>query len=113
MFLRRVLACATLAVAAASGSVTARAAAYPDPPPDPTVPMNGGLYVATQRWIDPQIAVSRVPVEQKTAIHRFDVSDPDRTTFAASGEVEGYLLNQFSLSEYRGRLRVATTSRPI
>jgi len=46
MFLRRVLACATLAVAAASGSVTARAAAYPDPPPDPTVPMNGGLYVA-------------------------------------------------------------------
>jgi uncharacterized secreted protein with C-terminal beta-propeller domain len=71
------------------------------------------LYVATQRWIDPQTAVARLPVAQKTVIHRFDVSDPDRTTFAASGEVDGYLLDQFSLSEYRGRLRAATTSRPI
>src|SRR3954468_3053931 len=61
-----------------------------------------GLYVATQRWIDPQVAVSRLPVEQKTAIHRFDVTDPDKTTFAGSGEVSGYVLNQFSLSEYRG-----------
>jgi uncharacterized secreted protein with C-terminal beta-propeller domain len=73
----------------------------------------GSLYVATQKWIDPQLAAARVPAAQQTAIHRFDVSDPDRTTLVASGEVEGYLLNQFSLSEHRGRLRVATTSRPI
>jgi hypothetical protein len=41
-----------------------------------------------------------------------DVSVPDRTTFAATGEVPGYLLNQFSLSESGGYLRVASTSRP-
>ena len=71
-----------------------------------------GLYVATQKWIDPATPADQVPSEPSTVIHRFDVSDPDRTTFASSGEVRGYLLNQFSLSEYRGHLRVATTSRP-
>src|SRR5207302_4942886 len=39
--------------------------------------------------------------------------NPDTTTFVAAGEVRGYLLNQFSLSEYNGYVRVATTSRPI
>jgi Beta propeller domain len=71
------------------------------------------LYVATQRWLDPQTAAVRLPAGQTTVIHRFDVSDPDRTTFAASGAVDGYLLDQFSLSEYQGRLRVATTARPV
>jgi hypothetical protein len=41
------------------------------------------------------------------------VTNPDTTRFVASGEVPGYLLNQFSLSEYNGYLRVASTSRPI
>ena len=71
------------------------------------------LYVATQRWIDPQTPVARLRGSDATVIHRFDVSDPDRTTFAASGDVDGYLLNQFSLSEDAGHLRVATTSRPV
>ena len=35
-------------------------------------------------------------------IDKFDVSDPDTTTFVASGEVPGYLLNQFSMSESGG-----------
>ena len=46
-------------------------------------------------------------------IDKFDVSDPDTTTYLSSGEVPGYLLNQFSLSENGGFLRVASTSRPI
>jgi hypothetical protein len=71
------------------------------------------LYVATQRWVDPSTPVDRLPSTQTTAIQRFDASDPDRTTLVAGGEVPGYLLNQFSLSEDQGRLRVATTSRPI
>jgi hypothetical protein len=48
-----------------------------------------------------------------TLIHRFDVSDPDRTTYEASGEVPGYLLNQYSLSEQGGDLRVASTADPV
>ncbi len=46
-------------------------------------------------------------------IDKFDVSDPDTTTYLSSGQVPGYLLNQFSLSENGGFLRVASTSRPI
>jgi hypothetical protein len=45
-------------------------------------------------------------------IDRFDATSPDQTPLLASGEVPGYLLNQFSLSEYKGYLRVATTSSP-
>jgi uncharacterized secreted protein with C-terminal beta-propeller domain len=59
------------------------------------------LYVATHRWE----AVSGA----NTSIHRFDISDPDRTTYAASGMVPGMLLNQFSLSEDKGILRAAST----
>ncbi|MEN3279689.1 MAG: hypothetical protein V7607_829 [Solirubrobacteraceae bacterium] len=69
------------------------------------------LYVATQRWIDPGTGAGGLPATS-TLIHRFDVSDPDRTTYEASGVVDGYLLNQYSLSEYKGDLRVASTSRP-
>jgi beta propeller domain-containing protein len=70
------------------------------------------LYVATQRWIDPQTTPGDLP-GASTLIHRFDVSDPDRTTYEASGAVTGYLLNQYSLSEYKGDLRVASTTRPM
>jgi len=58
------------------------------------------LYVATQRW---------EAESANTSIHRFDTSDPDRTSYAASGMVPGSLLNQFSLSEDKGVLRAATT----
>ncbi|MEA2266471.1 MAG: hypothetical protein QOE27_2054 [Solirubrobacteraceae bacterium] len=71
------------------------------------------LYVATQKWIDPTLAPSRLPATTATVIDRFDVSDPARTTLVASGSVPGYLLNRFSLSEYHGDLRVATTTTPI
>jgi uncharacterized secreted protein with C-terminal beta-propeller domain len=69
------------------------------------------LYVASQRWIAPDTQARALP-STTTLIHRFDVTDPDRTTYEASGSVDGYLLNQYSLSEYKGDLRVASTSRP-
>jgi Beta propeller domain len=72
----------------------------------------GHLYVATQRWIDPQTQPGDLP-KTSTLIHRFDVGDPDRTTYEASGEVPGYLLNQYSLSEQGGDLRVASTEEPV
>jgi len=46
---------------------------------------------------------------QRTQIHRFDISGSGPPRYAGSGEVEGTLLNQYSLSEYQGNLRVATT----
>ena len=66
----------------------------------------GHLYVATQRWIDPQTQPANLPTTS-TLIHRFDVGDPDRTTYEASGEVPGYLLNQL-ISEKGCDLRVAS-----
>ena len=71
------------------------------------------LYVATERWVDPSTSPERVPSGRATAIHRFDASEPSSTTYRASGEVLGYLLNHWSLSEYRGVLRVASTSDPV
>jgi hypothetical protein len=71
------------------------------------------LYIATQKWVSPALPVMQIPTSQTTVIDQFDVSNPDTTSFVASGEVPGYLLNQFSLSEYNGYLRVASTSRPI
>jgi hypothetical protein len=51
------------------------------------------------------------PLERTTAIHKFELaSDGKREVrYAASGRVEGWLLNQFSMSEHRDHLRVATT----
>jgi uncharacterized secreted protein with C-terminal beta-propeller domain len=71
------------------------------------------LYIATQKWIDPSIAADALPSSQETAIDQFDATDPNHTTLVASGSVPGYLLNQFSLSEQSGYLRVASTTAPI
>lgn len=73
---------------------------------------SGRLYLATGAWT-PAGAVT-------TEIHRFDVSDPGKSVYEASGSVPGRLLRapwfvagsvlgQWALSEHNGDLRVATT----
>lgn len=70
----------------------------------------GNLYVTSNRWEDTIAARNGQPSSRVvTRIHKFDISDPARTIYVASGEAPGFLLNQFSMSEYAGRLRVATT----
>ena len=54
-------------------------------------------YLATPTWS------SATP---RTGIHRFDLDD---LTHTGSGSVEGALLNDFSMSDHDGHLRVATT----
>jgi hypothetical protein len=49
------------------------------------------------------------PAEQRTEIYQFDVSGKGKPVHVASGGVNGVLLNQYSLSEHDGNLRVATT----
>ncbi len=46
----------------------------------------------------------------RTLIHGFDLSGRDGATYFASGSVDGRLLNQFSMSEFGGALRVAVTT---
>ncbi|MEN3309868.1 MAG: hypothetical protein V7603_6070 [Micromonosporaceae bacterium] len=45
-----------------------------------------------------------------TRLYAFDTSGSGRPRYLAAGSVPGYLLNQYALSEWRGDLRVATTS---
>jgi Beta propeller domain len=70
------------------------------------------LYVATQRYVREPVNDAPLP-PLSTAIHRFDISDAGKTDYLASGIVDGLLLNQWSLSEYKGDLRVASTDEPI
>lgn len=72
------------------------------------------LYVATTQW-QGQVwsggrSVARTrPASAGTEITAFDMRPTDGAAWLATGLVRGYLLNQFSMSEFSGALRVATT----
>lgn len=60
------------------------------------------LYVATGvRWLP--------GAEQRTDVHRFDISGSGRPRYVASGRVAGTLIGQYAMSEHDGYLRIATT----
>ena len=75
-------------------------------------------YVATTAWqrigpiradgADGATDARIAPSPAKTQIHEF-ATDAGRVRYLGSGEVTGTLLDQYSLDEYQGRLRVATT----
>jgi uncharacterized secreted protein with C-terminal beta-propeller domain len=72
------------------------------------------LYLASQSWFAIPLAgtVRPEPSGMTTEIDKFDTSQPGTTTYEASGSVSGFLLSQWSLSEYKGNLRVASTDVP-
>lgn len=75
------------------------------------------LYVADDSSLrfDGPVPMSDVapqrPQKQRTKVYQFDVSGSGSPQFVASGAVDGDLLNQYSLSEHEGYLRIATTQR--
>jgi uncharacterized secreted protein with C-terminal beta-propeller domain len=78
-----------------------------------TVYSNGpSLYVANdQRWRTAvRTEVDPGTVRQRTEIYKFDTSKPGKPAFVAGGAVDGWLLNQYSMSDWNGHLRVATTT---
>lgn len=69
-------------------------------------------YVATTAWLDPVVLEREgLPDEAATMIHKFALTE-HRAGYRASGAVPGYMLSQWSMSEWDGHLRVATTSSP-
>ncbi|MGE0796572.1 MAG: beta-propeller domain-containing protein, partial [Acidimicrobiia bacterium] len=108
-----------------------------DPRPDGTTTVvadgetvyasTGRLYVATNRWetvpagggepgsgtatIEPGSPVTRPAPDVHTLVHSFDIRGDEPARYLVSGRVRGTLLNQFSMSEHEGDLRVATTDR--
>jgi hypothetical protein len=48
--------------------------------------------------------------EDATNIHAFDISNSDATSYLGSGRVSGTVQDQFSMSEFQGSIRIASTS---
>jgi uncharacterized secreted protein with C-terminal beta-propeller domain len=72
----------------------------------------GSLYVASRRYVRALELGTDVPEGLRTEIHRFDISNPERTVYRASGSVPGFILNNYALSEHEDKLRVASTEEP-
>jgi len=81
------------------------------------------LYVSTPAYVEPPrrptggttpttVAPAPIPLRNNSSIHKFDITAKGPAVYRASGEVEGTLLSQFSMSEDEGFLRVATTTSP-
>mgnify|MGYP002407284890 FL=1 len=64
------------------------------------------LYIATSDWW----SRSTSSYQPRTHLHKFSLASPDRALYVASGSVPGYIVDQFSLDEHQGHLRVATTN---
>jgi uncharacterized secreted protein with C-terminal beta-propeller domain len=60
------------------------------------------LYLGSYQW-------DWETQNETTGLLKLDLLDDGSVALTAEGEVPGYLLNQFSLDEYEGMLRVATT----
>ena len=82
-----------------------------------TVYMNGkNLYVTRSEYneeilppyIEDQYKVTEYATRTTTLINRFSLAD-GKVALSATGTINGSLLNQFSLDEYKGSLRVVTT----
>ena len=72
-------------------------------------------YLATQRWMNWWGFTEQESADAAdgftTQIHKFDTTG-GTPRYVASGEVGGFLLNQFAMDEHRGDLRVASTTSP-
>lgn len=60
--------------------------------------------------VDPVPPASGTQPVPQTQIYRFDISRPGPPRYVAGGAVPGYLLDQYSMSEWNGDLRIATTT---
>jgi hypothetical protein len=72
------------------------------------------LFVTSMRWDAWQVPIAdgAPPQDVHTQVHQFDISGRGSPRYVASGQVDGYLLNQYSFSERNGNLRIATTNHP-
>ncbi|MFO7611621.1 MAG: beta-propeller domain-containing protein [Clostridia bacterium] len=55
-----------------------------------------------------QAAEQTTPAEPKTAIFKYELAG-DSVIYSGTGEVDGDVLNQFSMDEFNGNFRIATT----
>jgi len=72
------------------------------------------LFVARQDWYQSPVRDSLNPSDngERTNIYKFALKD-GQISYQAKGTVPGHLLNQFSMDENAGNLRVATTKGEV
>ena len=71
------------------------------------------FYIATTKWADVGVSDDDFEIwtdSYTTDIHSFSITVSDPAEYVASGSVDGSLLNQFSLDEHAGYLRIVTTT---
>lgn len=66
---------------------------------------SGNVYIA---YKNQGTIPGTLPAQQESIVHRFSIKD-GKISYKSTGIFPGYLLNQFSLDEFEGNLRVATT----
>ncbi len=69
---------------------------------------SGSLYVSMENIY---LTSTIWTCNQETVIHRVDISN-NGISYEATGTVQGQVMNQFSMDEYQGFFRVATTTWP-
>ena len=84
-----------------------------DPPAPVSIAADGDTVYASKNSLyitsNPNWYGVAAPVDQ-TLIHRLDIGGTAEPTYLGSGRIPGRLLSQYSLSEYNGSLRIATTT---
>lgn len=67
------------------------------------------LYVAAAKY-EPgnDVPLPQAPPEENTVVYKFAL-DKGSVKYTGKGEVPGHILNQFSMDEYKGYFRIATT----
>ncbi|MDG2300754.1 MAG: beta-propeller domain-containing protein [Acidimicrobiales bacterium] len=71
------------------------------------------FYVATSKWMEAEISeedFDEWSESYSTDVHAFSISTDAPAQYSASGIVQGTLLNQFSMDEHDGYLRIITTT---
>ncbi|HJM28519.1 MAG: beta-propeller domain-containing protein [Acidimicrobiales bacterium] len=71
------------------------------------------FYIATTKWAEDEVTEGDFTTwsdSYTTDIHAFSIGVGNPAEYVASGQVDGTLLNQFSMDEYGQRLRIVTTT---
>lgn len=71
------------------------------------------LYLAVRHYADQSKGwyyEGDSPIQEATTVHKFKFEAGTKTSYVGSGAVKGRILNQFSMDELNGVLRIATTT---
>ncbi len=66
------------------------------------------IYITSIHYQQNAVSIINSP-QETTIIHKISI-DNGEISYIAQGEVKGYILNQFSMDEYNGFFRIATTT---